>query len=88
MSWCNHASRAFARKLFLHVNITAITLAIPSASLKCGSSRKQRAIDSVDNRLSRDLSTTEETSVQAFDGVLATLNAVKLQVDVASGILI
>ena len=68
--------------------LSATILAIPSAYLKRRCSREQRAVDSIDNRLSRDLSTAEETSIETFDGVLTTLDAVELEVDVACGVLI
>ena len=46
-------------------------------------SGEQTAVDSVDDGLGGDLSTTKETPVQALDGVLATLDAVELQVNIA-----
>ena len=63
-------------------------LAIPSASLKRGSSREQRAINSIDDGLCRDLSAAEEASVEAFDGVLAALDTVEFEVNVTCGVLI
>ena len=49
-------------------------------SLRAG---EQAAVDSVDDGLGRDLSTAEESSVQTLDGILATLDTVEFQVDVA-----
>ena len=45
--------------------------------------REETAVDSVHDRLSGDLFSTEEATIQALYGVLATLDAVKLQVNVA-----
>ena len=66
----------------------ASILATPSASLKRRSPREQRAVNSVDDGLSRDLSAAEEASIETFDGVLAALDAVEFEVDVARGVLI
>lgn len=48
--------------------------------------REKAAVYGIDDGLGGDLSTTEKSSVQAFDGVLASLHAVKLQVNVTLGI--
>jgi len=50
------------------------------------STREEGAVDSVYNRLCADLATTEETAVKSFDSVLAALDAVELEVNVALGI--
>ena len=47
---------------------------------------EQRAIDSINDRLRADLPTTEEASIEALDGVLPSLHAVELEVDVALGV--
>ena len=46
-------------------------------------SREQTAVNSVDNGLRSDLFAAEKSSIQAFDGVFTTLDAVELQVDIA-----
>ena len=56
------------------------------SSLKSRSARKERTVDGVNDRLSADLTTTKETSVETFDGVLTALNTVKFEVDVALSI--
>lgn len=53
------------------------------SSLKSRSTRKEGTVDGVNDGLSADLTTTKETSVETFDGVLAALNTIKLEVDVA-----
>ena len=54
--------------------------------LECASSGEERAVDRIDNRLSRDLPAAKETSVQSFNGIFAASDAVELQVDIALGI--
>lgn len=44
--------------------------------------REETAVDSIHNRLSADLPTTEESPVEALDGVLTSLYTIKLEVDV------
>lgn len=44
---------------------------------------EQAAVDSIDDGLGSNLSTAEEPSVQTLDGILATLNTVEFQIDVA-----
>lgn len=44
---------------------------------------EQTAVDCVHHGLSGDPLAAKETSIQALDGILATLDAVELQVDVA-----
>ena len=50
------------------------------------SAREKGTVDSVYNRLCADLATTEETAVESFDSVLAALDAVELEVNVALGV--
>ena len=56
------------------------------SSLKSRSTRKKGAVDGVNDRLSADLATTKETSVETFDGVLAALNTIEFEVDVTLSI--
>lgn len=56
------------------------------SSLKSRSARKEGTVDGVNDRLSADLATTKEASVETFDGVLTALNTVKFEVDVALSI--
>lgn len=49
-------------------------------------SREETAVYGVDDWLGGDLSTTEETAVQTLDGILPTLDTVKLQVDITLGV--
>lgn len=51
--------------------------------LKGLGSRKEAAIDSIHDRLRTNLFTAEESTVEAFDGIFAALDSVKLEVDVA-----
>ena len=51
--------------------------------LKSRSARKEGTVDGVNDRLSANLATTKESSVETFDGVLAALNTIKFEVDVA-----
>lgn len=44
---------------------------------------KKTAVHSVDDRLSGNLATTKETAVEALDGILATLDSVEFEVDIA-----
>lgn len=44
---------------------------------------EQTTVDSVNNWLSTDLPTTEESSIEPFDGVLSTLDPVEFEVDIA-----
>ena len=53
--------------------------------LESRGTREQTAVDGVNDGLSSDLLSAEEASVQAFDGVFATLDAVELEIDVALG---
>ena len=53
------------------------------SSLKSRSARKEGTVDGVNDGLSADLTTTKETSVETFNGVLAALNTIKFEVDVA-----
>lgn len=46
-------------------------------------SGEQAAVNSIDDGLRGDLSTTKEAPIQALDGILATLDAVELEVDIA-----
>ena len=57
-----------------------------SMRLERAGSGEERAVDGIDNRLSRDLPAAKETAVQSFDSILAASDAVELQVDVALGI--
>lgn len=45
--------------------------------------RKQTAVDRIHNRRSADHSSAEVPAIQTFDGILAALDLVELQVDVA-----
>lgn len=56
------------------------------SSLKSRSARKEGTVNGVNDRLSADLATTKETSIETFDGVLAALNTIKFEVDVALSI--
>jgi len=47
---------------------------------------EERAVDRVNDRLSADLATAKEASVETFDCILATTDAVKFEVDVALGV--
>ena len=58
----------------------------PVSVLECGRAREERAVDSVDDRLCADLATAEKPAVESFDGVLAALDTVELEVDVALGV--
>lgn len=49
-------------------------------SLRAG---EQAAVDSVDDGLGGNLFPAKESSVQTLDGILATLDAVEFQVDIA-----
>lgn len=53
--------------------------------LESRGTREQTAVDGINNGLGSDLLAAEETSVQALDGVFATLDAVELQIDVSLG---
>ena len=55
------------------------------SSLKSRSAREEGAVDGIDDGLSADLAASEETPVETFDGVLAALDTVELEVDVACG---
>lgn len=44
---------------------------------------EETAVDSIDNRLSADLSASKESSVETFDGVLASLDTVKFEINVS-----
>ena len=52
-------------------------------SLHSLSAREQAAVDGVDDGLGADLAATEETAVEALDGVLTALHRRELEVDVA-----
>ncbi len=56
------------------------------SNLKSRSPREERAVNGINNGLSADLTSTEETAIEAFDGVLAASDAVELEVDVALGV--
>ena len=47
---------------------------------------EERAVNSINNRLRTDLSAAEEASIETFDGILPSLHAVELQVDVTLGV--
>ena len=51
-----------------------------------GGASKKTAVDCVNNWLSTDLPTTEESAVQALDRILPTLHSIELEIDVALGI--
>lgn len=51
-----------------------------------GGASKKTAVDRVNNWLSTDLPTTEESAVQALDRILPTLHSIELEIDVALGI--
>jgi hypothetical protein len=44
--------------------------------------REETAIDSINNRLSADLTTSKEPSIESLDGVFASLYTIKLEVDI------
>ena len=46
---------------------------------------EKSAVNGIHDGLGGDLSSTEESAIEALDGVLATLNAVELQVDISLG---
>ena len=50
--------------------------------LESGGPGEERAVDGVDNRLSTDLATTEESAIEPLDGIFAALDLVKFKVDV------
>lgn len=52
-------------------------------ALNCFCAGEQTAVNCVDDRLSGDLSTAKESTVEALDGILAALDSVELEVDVA-----
>lgn len=49
-------------------------------------SREKRAVNSINNRLRANLSPTEESAVESLDSILASLDLVKLKVDVTLSI--
>lgn len=51
-----------------------------------GGASKETAVDRVNNWLSTDLPTTEESAVQALDRILPTLHSIELEIDIALGI--
>ena len=53
---------------------------------KSRSPGEKRAVDGVDNRLRADLTSAEESTVETFDSVLASSNAVEFEIDVALGV--
>jgi hypothetical protein len=59
---------------------------VPLYELILDSFREKTAVDSVNNRLGTDLTSTKESSIQALDGVLASLYTIKLKVDVTLGV--
>jgi hypothetical protein len=71
-----------------HTKPTQLHIAhlIMSSGLDLDSFREQTAVDRVNNWLGTDLPSTKESSVEAFDGILASLYAIKLQVDVTLGV--
>lgn len=54
--------------------------------LQCTGPREKRAVNGIDDRLSADLSPAEESAVEALYGVLAALDLVEFEVDVALGV--
>jgi hypothetical protein len=48
--------------------------------------REQTAVDSIDDRLSTDLTTAEEPAVETFDRVFASLDSVEFEVNIALGV--
>ena len=51
-----------------------------------GGASEKTAVDRVNNWLSTDLPTTEESAVQALDRILPTLHSIELEIDIALGI--
>jgi hypothetical protein len=51
-----------------------------------GGASEKTAVDRVNNWLSTDLPTTEESAVQTLDRILPTLHSIELEIDVALGI--
>ena len=49
---------------------------------KLDSLREQAAIDGINDRLSGDLSSSKEATVETFNGVLASLYTIKFEIDV------
>ena len=49
-------------------------------------SGEQAAVHGVDDWLGADLSSTKESAVETLDSVLATLDAVEFEVDIALGV--
>lgn len=45
--------------------------------------REETAVDCINNRLSADLSAAKESSVETFDSVLASLDAVEFEINVS-----
>jgi hypothetical protein len=71
-----------------HTTPTQLHIAhsIMSSGLDLDSFREQTAVDRVNNWLGTDLPSTKESSVEAFNGILASLYAIKLQVNVTLGV--
>jgi hypothetical protein len=55
-------------------------------ALDCSSAREQTAVDGIHNRRCVDHSSAKVSAVETFDRVLAALDLVKLEVDVAGGV--
>ena len=51
-----------------------------------GGASEETAVNRVNNWLSTDLPTTKKSSVQTLDRILAALNSVEFQVNVALGV--
>ena len=75
-----------------HANLPAYSIGshppVECRSKSLSSPPKQRSVDSIDNRLSADHTSAKVSAVESFNGVLASLDAVEFQVDVALGICI
>lgn len=54
--------------------------------LNCFGSGEKTAVDSIDDGLGGNLSSTEESSIQTLDGIFTTLDSVELQVNVPCGV--
>jgi hypothetical protein len=48
--------------------------------------REKTAVDGIHDRLSGNLPATKETAVETLDGVLAALDSIELEVDIALGV--
>jgi hypothetical protein len=52
-------------------------------ALDCFCAGEQTAVYGIDDRLSGDLSAAKESTVETLDGVLAALDSIELEIDIA-----